>query len=175
MIKTITDKEFGDITVSFRANARAISVSVGTDGRLRATVPTFTPLFAITAMITTQRRKIRSLFTARLRPTVYAHGDMIGKSHHLVVVPNAPVRTTVVTVRGLNVLARLAPGDDLHSPAVQRRIRDTVISVLRTQAKAYLPRRLQQLAQQGAITTNAFALATPVPAGGAAAAQAPSA
>lgn len=149
MAKQIIDKEFGEINVSLRQGARAITIKLGTDGRLQATAPKYTPLIAITAMINARRTSIRSLFEKSIHPTAYADGSQVGKSHRIVVVPNAPVKTTAIRVHGQNMFVRLAPGDLVSNTTTQRRIRDAVIGVLRTQAKAYLPRRLKELATRG--------------------------
>lgn len=148
MTKTFTDTEFGDVTVHFKALARAIRVSVGTDGRLRATAPKYTPVIAIKRMIDSNRSKVRGLFAATAVPTHYAHGERVGKSHHIVYVPSAAAQTPSVRIQGLNIIVRHPAGAATTSPDLQRMIRDTVISALRIEAKAHLPRRLQQLATE---------------------------
>lgn len=49
-------------------------------------------------------------------------------------------------------MLRLPPGEQLHSQHVQRLVRDKVIEALRAEAKAYLPRRLKELANRGGYT-----------------------
>ncbi len=148
MTKTFTDPEFGTITISFRPRARAIRISVGTDGRLQASAPRYTPIFAVKAMVNTSRSKIRSLFSAHITPPAYLHGALIGKSHHLVIVPSN-VKAAEARLAGQNIMVRIPAGSDPSSPAIQRVIRDTVITALRAEAKAYLPRRLKELATRG--------------------------
>lgn len=149
MTKTYTDHEFGEITVSLRAGTRTIRVSVGTDGRLKATAPRYTPLIAIKAMVNTQRDQIRTLFSRHLTPPQYTNGQVIGKSHHLAFAPNSSTPSPAVRVYGQNIIVRLPKGLSSTDTSVQRLVRDTVAKVLRTQAKAYLPRRLKQLATTG--------------------------
>ncbi len=148
MTKTFTDTEFGEVTIHFRSIASAIRVSVGTDGRLRASAPKFTPVAAVKLMVNTHRGKIRDLFKKSIAPTLYAHGQQVGKSHHIVVVPVAATLKTSARTQGLNIIVRLPAGESVTSPGVQRIIRDCIIDALRREAKAHLPRRLAQLAAQ---------------------------
>ena len=147
MITQFNDTEFGDIIVTKRAGARSLRVSVGTDGRLHATVPPHTPIIAVKAMIQTSRTKIRTLFAHHISPATYTEGQQIGKSHRLVVVPVAEDKQPQLRIQGQNIILRLPKGHDVESQAIQRQIRDTVIQALRVEAKAYLPRRLKYLAE----------------------------
>ncbi len=146
MVKTFTDPEFGEITVSFRPTARSIKISVGTDGRLRASAPTFTPLIAVKAMVKASRAQIRRLFTPQLAPTAYTAGQQIGKSHRLAVVPTPAGTPPHIRIQGQNILLRLAEDSPLQAPATQRLVRDYVIKALRQQATAHLPHRLKHFA-----------------------------
>lgn len=146
MTKTYQDPEFGEITVAYRTGARMIRISVGTDGRLKASAPKYTPLIAIKTMVATQRGQIRALFSKHISPAAYTHGDQIGKSHHLAIIPSATTAEPAIRIQGQNILVRLPTSLSATSPSVQRLIRDTVIKALRVEAKAYLPRRLKYLA-----------------------------
>lgn len=130
---------------------RMIRISVRADGRLKASAPKYTPLIAIKAMVTTQRQQIRNLFGKHVLPAAYADGQQIGKSHHLVVV-TANIATPSIKVLGQNIMLRLPTSVSLIDPDIQRLIRDTVIKVLRVQAKAYLPRRLKNIASNNGYT-----------------------
>lgn len=146
MTKSYIDPEFGEITVTFRAGTRSIRVSVGTDGRLKASAPKYTPLIAIKTMIATQREQIRALFGKHITPAAYTHGQQIGKSHHLVIVPTGTAKSPAIRIQGQNIMVRLPAGHSASSSNVQRLIRDSVIKALRIEARAHLPRRLKQIA-----------------------------
>lgn len=146
MTKTYSDPEFGEITVSLRAGMRMIRISVGTDGRLKASAPKYTPLIAIKTMVATQREQIRAIFSKHITPAVYTHGQQIGKSHHLAIVPTTTISAPSIRIQGQNIILRLPATRSASDSNVQRLIRDTVIKALRVEAKAYLPRRLKQLA-----------------------------
>lgn len=123
-----------------------IRVSVGTDGRLRASAPKYTPLIAIKTMVGTQRAQIRSLFSKHITPAAYVPGQQVGKSHHLVVVPTGTLESPSARIQGQNIIVRIPSNQPAHDATIQRLIRDWVIKALRIQAKAYLPRRLKQIA-----------------------------
>lgn len=148
MTKQFTDPEFGDISVTYRAGMRSIRVSVGTDGRLQASAPKYTPLIAIKAMINTSRGKLRAMFEHHINPAQYVDGQQIGKSHRLTVIP-ANATKPEVRIMGQNIMLRLPASAELASSTVQRLVRDKVIEALRIEAKAYLPRRLKELAERG--------------------------
>ncbi len=151
MSKSFTDPEFGEITVNFRAGQRSIRISMGTDGRLQASAPKHTPLFAIKAMVNTSRANIQKLFMHHIKPSAYKSGQQIGKSHRLTVVPIPSGQSPTIKLQGQNIMLRLPEGLALDSVDIQRTVRDEVIRALRAEAKAYLPRRLEYLA-----TTHGF-------------------
>lgn len=144
-MNSLVDDEFGAIKLRHIRGAKSIRISVGTDGRLVVTAPHFTPTIAIKAFIATSRAQIRALFQGSAPKQPYTNGQIIGKSHRLVVVPSNNQPMSIKT-RGLNILVRLPEGTSLNTPAVQREIRDVVITALRKEAKAHLPKRLEYLA-----------------------------
>lgn len=144
---TITDEEFGTITLRRSAKASHVRIRVAPDGRLRASLPLYAPLFLVKRLIKTSREELRAM-VAQHSPTLeYENGDRIGKSHTLIV---RPVSTKTATARrhGLQLILSLPADDSLQSPHVERTLRDGVIEVLRIEAKSYLPKRLAYLAQQ---------------------------
>lgn len=149
MIKQFTDPEFGDVTISYRRGMRAMRISVGTDGRLKTSVPYYTPVIAIKALLNASRGKLRVMFGAHLQPTLYRDGQQIGKSHRLAVIPAPGTKTPQVRLQGQNIMLCLPPALSLSDASVQRLIRDNVIAALRVEAKAYLPRRVKELAARG--------------------------
>lgn len=144
----ISDPEFGTIVVRTVRNARAIRIRVAPNGRLSVTAPPYTPKFMIKRFINTSRDELRQLKESEQPDTVYDHGTQIGKSHTLLV-KRGDHRTPRITVDGQQVILQLHDDTDVTSADVQQRIRDTVIKLLRVEAKHYLPRRLKFLADQG--------------------------
>lgn len=145
---TITDKEFGDITVTRRALTTRVSLRIAPDGRIRISMPAGTPLAAASLLIKTSRRDIRRLIQEHHGTFPYTSDQPIGKSHHLIIEPGEPrVRTT-----GTKIIVSTPDHAAFHDRAFQQTIRDHIIKALRKEAKSYLPRRLKFLAAEHGFT-----------------------
>lgn len=140
----LQDPELGTITIRRSRLARSIRLRVDHRGSISISMPLRTPLFIAKKLLNEARDEIRrnlaSLSTTRSH---LLHGDLIGKSHKLII------------GEGDGFASRLA-GTELHvtlplfteptSPEAQRFIKDSALKALRTQARAYLSRRLNALA-----------------------------
>lgn len=143
---SITDAEFGEITIRRIASTRHVRIRVGNDGRYVATAPAYTPLYFIKRMVESSRDELRKLADHTSIATPYVDGQQIGKSHQLVVVPTGMVQAPTIKVSRQKILVQLPPSASMEDTGVQQQIRDTVIRTLRKEAKAYLPKRLSYLA-----------------------------
>ncbi len=143
---TINDDEFGTIVVRRSARARQVRVRVAPDGTLRASMPTYAPLFLLKRLVKSSRPQLRSMLQQARPDTQYENGQQIGKSHTLVVRPSAG-RLTVVRSKQ-QIVVSLPPHATLQDEPVVRKIRDVSITALRIEAKSYLPKRIEYLAQQ---------------------------
>ncbi len=143
---SFVDSEFGDITVSKRVGARYIRAKVGTDGRLAITMPRFTPMLVAKSFVSNERVKLRGLMHSQTPTTTYQHGQQVGKSHRIAIVPTGLVRTPQLKIVKQSIILTVPNGTDIESATIQRLLRDSVITALRKEAKAYLPRRLKELA-----------------------------
>lgn len=144
-MKTLTDKEFGEITLHELKHARQVKVGVAPNGRLKVTMPKRTPLFAVKGLISSSRGAIRKLLERHTPETSYKNGDRIGKSHALIIKsgPKVSVRfykNQIIVTKPENL--------DEEDDNLQRDIRDAVIKALRKEAKEYLPKRLEILAEE---------------------------
>lgn len=142
---TISDEEFGTITLRRSAKASHVRVRVGPDGRLRASLPLYAPAFLVKRLIRSSREELRAMMIEHHGNTLFTDGMQIGKSHTLIVRPTSAVATTTKR-HGQQVIISLPNDVELSSPQAQRVIRDGVISALRLEAKSYLPKRLAYLA-----------------------------
>ena len=143
---SITDAEFGEITIKRIASTRHVRIRVGNDGRYIATAPAYTPLYFIKRMVESSRDELRKLADHTSIASPYVDGQQIGKSHQLAVVPTSMVSSPTVSVKKQKIVVQLPPSIALSDMSVQQQIRDTVIRTLRKEAKAYLPKRLKYLA-----------------------------
>jgi len=140
------DAEFGEITVQKRRGGKGVRIKVATNGRLVATAPLYTPVIFIKQVVHASREELRSLLERSGQSDLYAHGQSVGKHHTLAIVPTTMVKKPSTKVQRDTLLVYLPPDAAVDSNEVQQMIRDTVVTILRREAKHYLPERLKQLA-----------------------------
>lgn len=141
------DKEFGEIRLKHVRGSKRITARVATDGRLTISMPLRMPTPFIRQFISTSREKLRELLQSTAPPDDYIDGSQIGKSHTLIV-RSVSGNTSRITIDGQQVVVSLSAEHDIHDTFIQRMIRDEVITILRKQAKSYLPRRLKYIAKE---------------------------
>ena len=146
-MSTLVDPEFGHITIRRSPSARSIRLRVAPDGRLRASMPVYTPVFLLKKMLKDSRSEIRAMITDSSPTISYEHGMMVGKSHALIIRHESrdDIKVSRHDRQLLAEIPQTLPSEDM---TVQRHIRDEVIKILRREAKAYLPRRLEFLARK---------------------------
>lgn len=144
---TIVDEEFGTITLRRSVHASNIRIRVAPDGRLRASLPLYAPIFLVKRLLKTSRLELRSLLNQHHGESLFTSGMQIGKSHTLLVRPTTGKAVTAKR-HGQRIIAMLPEGRSVTSPATQRIIRDAVIGALRLEAKSYLTKRLAFLAEK---------------------------
>lgn len=144
---TITDEEFGVITLRRSARASHVRIKVSPDGRLRASLPLYAPLFLVKRLLQSSRSELRSMLAEQHNETTFEPGMAIGKSHTLIVRPSTTATTTAAR-HGQQIIVSLPEGQALNDPKPARVIRDTVIEALRIEAKSYLTKRLAFLADK---------------------------
>lgn len=140
----IEDKEFGRITVRRTSRGTGMRVSVAPNGTLRVSAPTYVPLFMVKRMVAGSRDELRRL--RRSHPTLtLSNGMPVGKSHHLLVRHGS---TLSLTRQGSQLFLSLPDDMSLADEPVIELARKHIIEALRREAKHYLPRRLEWLAEQ---------------------------
>ena len=144
---TIIDEEFGTVTVRRSAKASHIRIRVAPDGKLRASLPLYAPLFLVKRMLKNSRPQLRALLSEHHGTTAYHNGMTIGKSHTLIVRVK-PGTSPAVTRHGQQIIAVIPSEEAVEENSIIRLIRDTVIDALRLEAKSHLPKRLAFLAGQ---------------------------
>jgi predicted metal-dependent hydrolase len=144
---TIIDEEFGVITLRRSARASHVRIRVAPDGRLRASLPLYAPLFLVKRLLKTSRDELRAMLAEQHSEMIFEHGMTIGKSHSLIVRPTT-VKAVTATRHGQQIVVSLPKGRQLNEPNAARIVRDTVIEALRIEAKSYLPKRLAFLAEK---------------------------
>lgn len=143
------DQEFGDITITRSARASRVSIRVAPNGSLRATLPTFAPLFSIKRLLKTSRNELRQLLDSQRPKLEVGSGDKVGKSHSIELHTGHTLR---VTRQKLRIIATLPETMTITHPDVQALLRKEIIAALRREAKSYLPKRLAYVADQFGFT-----------------------
>lgn len=140
----IHDQEFGDIIVRRNAKARQIRIRVAPDGGLKASAPTYAPLFMVKQLINRSRNKLRDIVDESGREVQYTQNGQIGKSHHLIIKETSG--DTRLSTSNNIIYVNLNANQSIVDPHVQSLIRSSVIKVLRLEAKSHLPHRLNYIA-----------------------------
>ncbi len=142
---SIFDEEFGDIAVRRSVRSSSIRISVTPTGTLKASMPPYAPIFVLKRFVKSSRPQLRAMLQKQGPAYKIENGAEIGKSHKLIVKKGI---TTGVKRYGQQILVILAPDDELTDPSVERLVRDMIIKCLRIEAKSYLPKRLEFLADK---------------------------
>lgn len=145
MSSTLHDDEFGDITIKRSAKTRSITMRLTPNGQLCVNTPRHAPLFLIRHSIATHRTALRRLVHQHT-VHIYRDGEKIGKHHAIAIIPTQMVAQPTVRIARQKLLVSLPPEHTVDEPAVQCAIRQEVATILRREAKAYLPQRLHELA-----------------------------
>ena len=143
----IVDKEFGEIKIRKNKLARSVKLSVGVDGKLRASIPYYSPEFAVRRLVNGSRDEIRKMLATHNAKNSYQDGDLIGKTHTLFL-RKFSGEEIKISNEGNQILMQIPQELAFENPLVQSEIRKTVSKILRKQAKAYLPRRISFLAKK---------------------------
>lgn len=144
---SIVDKEFGEIKIRKNKLARSVKLSVGVDGNLRASIPYYSPEFAVRRLVNGNRDEIRKMLATHNAKNSYQDGDLIGKTHTLFL-RKFSGEEIKISNEGNQILVQVPQELAFENPLVQSEIRKTVSKILRKQAKAYLPRRIDFLAEK---------------------------
>jgi len=145
-VPTIIDEEFGQITLRRSAKASSVRIRVAPDGRLRASLPLYAPVFLVKRLLKNSRAQLRAML-AEQHTSVFEHGMQIGKSHTLLVREVAGTEP-VAKRHNLQIIVSLPADMSLAHPIATRVARDVVIEALRIEAKSHLPKRLAYMAEK---------------------------
>ena len=144
---SIVDKEFGEIKIRKNKFARSVKLSVSVDGSLRASIPYYSPEFAVRRLVNGSRDEIRKMLATHNAKNSYQDGDLIGKTHTLFL-RKFSGEEIKISNEGNQILVQIPQELASENQLVQSEIRKTVSKILRKQAKAYLPRRIDFLAEK---------------------------
>lgn len=144
---TITDEEFGTITIRRSPRASHVKIRVAPNGTLRASLPLYAPVFILKRLIKSSREELRAMMQQQLPEYTFENGMQIGKSHTLVVMPSLTTSPDVARHKQ-QIIVKLPGTYRLDHPDVTQKIRGVMQDALRIEAKSYLPKRLAFLAEK---------------------------
>lgn len=145
---TLQDAEFGAVTIRRSSLSRSVRLKIDHKGALVVSMPKRAPLYLAKKLIDDVRDEVRRNL-AQTPLTILNHGDAIGKSHKLVIRAGDTLHGRIL---GNFIEVTVPVGQATASPAVQTYIKEFVLKALRSQAKAYLTRRLKFLADEYGFT-----------------------
>ena len=141
------DKEFGEITIRRNARASSVRTRLGPRGQFIVSAPTHLPVIAIKQIIRASRAKLREL-RSHHEQALFVDHQQIGQSHHITVVRSGMHDKPIVKLAKRDILVHVSEDDDIADPVLQEMIKAKVIIALRNESKAYLPRRVETLANR---------------------------
>jgi predicted metal-dependent hydrolase len=142
----LQDSEFGAITIRRSPLARSLRLKVDERGSLVISMPKRAPLYLAKRLLDEARDQVRhSLKKAQSNLSILNNGDLIGKSHRLVIRQSDELSGRLI---GTFIEISVPAGMQIESAQVQEYIKQFALKALRTQAKAYLSRQLQTLADR---------------------------
>lgn len=140
---TFHDNEFGEITIRRSLRSSAVRISVAPNGTLKASLPSYAPLFMVKRLVNSSRAQLRSMLAQHKPAYDLQDGMQIGKSHRLAIING---RHFTVKRYKQQITVILGPADLITNPTIENKVRTEITAALRLEAKHYLPRRLRQLA-----------------------------
>lgn len=149
----VYDDEFGRIRAKRNARAIYVRLKINQAGELEATLPPRAPLRAINHLLNEARDEIRELVQKHSSKTIhYEDGQLIGHSHRLSIVVSEQAEKPSRTIKQQMLQVTLPRGSDATSSVGHAYLRASVKKTLEKEARAYLPRRLQYLADTYGMT-----------------------
>ncbi|HET6622428.1 MAG TPA: SprT family zinc-dependent metalloprotease [Candidatus Saccharimonadales bacterium] len=143
----LNDTDFGLITIRRSGLSRSIRLRLLPDGTLTATMPKRTPLYLLKSLIDGSRHELLDqVREVKSKRPNYHDGQSVGRSHTLRIkhIEGAEPRGRLAAQ---DLLIDLPPTWSEESPEAQSFIRDWYLKALKKEARSYLPRRLQYLAE----------------------------
>lgn len=138
------DPVLGKVVVSRKRTSRYVKLGVMPNGEIRVSAPIFTPMYFIKSFVKKSRSELGKVLDQYRKK--YTENMSIGKSHQLIV--RAGFSENKVLYKKPNIYVYVAEQEDVSSEELQTEIREIVAKALRVEAKAYLPRRVEYIAEQ---------------------------
>ncbi|HEU5187369.1 MAG TPA: SprT family zinc-dependent metalloprotease [Candidatus Saccharimonadales bacterium] len=144
MAQTLIDPEFGAIALRRSHLARRVKLKIDGGGQLSISLPLGVPQFFARRLVNQSREFIRThQATFTQTRALLKHGDLIGKSHRLHISPGEQYKARIVDT---TLYVTVPHSQPIEANETQHFIKNAALKALRVQAKSYLGRRLQTIA-----------------------------
>lgn len=137
------DQVLGKVIVSRGRSSRYVRLGVTPAGDIKVSAPLLTPMYFIKSFVKKSRAELTQMINQYR--TNYTQDDTIGKSHSIIITHSD--EPSKVAYKKPRILVNVNTNDDILDDDIQSEIRQYVIKSLRTEAKAYLPRRVEHIAR----------------------------
>lgn len=149
--KTFSITEDLDVVIFKRRGSRNIRLSIGANGVVRVTMPSWAPY---KAGVEFARAKQEWILEQRVPSTVLHDGMAIGKAHHLRFAAGAATAAATSRTTDSEIWVRYPTAWGVADERVQATAQKASIKALRAQAERLLPQRLAILAEKHEFTYN---------------------
>lgn len=143
--KQIELPHIGSVTLYKRKGTRSLRLSIGADGKIRVSMPTWLPYKVGEQFVLTKSAWIAERHTSTV---VLTHGQQIGKHHQLLFESSPSHATPKASRRATQIVVKHPPSFEEHHPALQSVAQKACIRALRTEAEQLLPSRLQDMSRR---------------------------
>ena len=145
--KTITIDEIGTVSLVKTTASRSLRLSVNASGKVRVSLPYWTPYAVAEAFARGHIRWIQKELADRGTKRHYVQDQKIGKLHHVTFqkVPSESLATSRVTAT--KILVKYHPNEDISSPVVQQRAEKAIYRALRKETEQLIPPRVLAIAK----------------------------
>jgi predicted metal-dependent hydrolase len=144
-IKQFSVPDIGEVHVYKRSGVRNLRLSIRSDGSIRVTIPAWAPYVSGVNFVQSKADWIKK---HAVQPAgMFVHGQAIGKSHRLVLVPSVKVSKPATRVKNTEVIVKYPARISTEDPSVQKAIEVAGLRAMKLQAAHLLPQRLETLAR----------------------------
>ncbi len=145
-VKIVDVPEIGAVKLQKRKGARSIRLSIGANGEVRVSMPHWLPYQAGVKFALSKADWVQTQLEKQ-PVRLLAHGQPIGKSHHLYFAPDPHAIKISTRLRGSEIRITHPTNQRANDREVQAAAERAATRALRSQAEQLLPQRLRTLAE----------------------------
>lgn len=154
--KIISLPDIGTVTLQKRKGTRSIRLTVGHDGSLKVSMPTWSPYHVAEAFVLSKSAWIRTQQAGKGHKLLH-DGHRMGKAHRIRYEYVDSLRMTS-RVTKTEIIVRLPIGHDPLETTAQKQARSATLRALKQEAAHLLPQRIETLAALHAFTYRTVAI-----------------